>query len=1193
MIPNATNLLLASDIEANNLLTKVSKLWCLVSIDVITEELYLFHDFPEFDNAVVQDPYDEKEYTIPPRTGTFAEGVEFWKRVANGGGKLIVHNCFGYDKPVLERFFPDFKTPMNAWVDTLVRSKMQWYERPTPKGARGAHGLQAWGCRFKVFKPDVTDWSFMDAFKLHRCIEDCRIQRLTYLYLEKERTTLRDKVGIDFSEAYPIDDEYNVYASEQECNGALIDVEHYEECVNELDGFIKALEVEIEPQLPPTINRPPKIPNSDLALKLGLPNASKVKDKMVTRVRNGETYETPYKFYSNPSVVFSTKKTKVYSAFHLSYGQTQPFSTIKALRDHIKNEFPDTVFKYPDKKGTSDWMVDCYEDEIKTVTKNISEYFGVPQDDLNYFGDLGFLTKVEFAETKLTQQDQVKQFLVALGWKPEEWNFKRDSNKQLMKAEEDFEFFYPAQEVNGHRVSTWVNKGELIPTTPKLTEKSFKSLPEGLGRKIADYNTYQHRRRFIQNPEDETKGILNNLMPNDRVPCGLNVYATATGRSSQSVWVNSPSTSALYGDKIRKGLIAPEGRLLVGSDMKSAQLSIAAYYAKNWEYFDSIINGEEFKVDSNGEKIINPATGHPFYLGESGHCVSARAFGIVNEADWQEAVRTQNWDLIEKLGLLRKYSKGASFACLPVDNTTVYSKDHGWVSYNDLEIGMEVLTYNRDRKINEFAPIEHIVTFDDKEVIEMGNSSWKFESTPDHRWLGLRRSASNGKHYEVEEFIQTQNIKSEFKLYNSALRDDSFISKSKLTIDEAKVLGWILGDGFHEWSEVSNAPSTSHGTKQGCRAVIHQSLKKYHKEVEDLLTREDALTSCYCKDNILKDGTNSVVKVFGIKATYLRKLWDKTTFSRTKKEMFTKKMFDDFIKNNKNEVLNAFLEAFYLAEGWLDKKTNTKLLAQNEGTLLEGVKDICVMLGIDYTVQFKGNEKLSNYKCYNLRMRNKSYTSSTNFKKVSKGVRKTFCITTRNSTFIAKQGEIVTITGNCIFGASGKKLANILKVPESEGNAKKKMYLERVGLENVIKYLQRFVKKHPRAGGGYIPLPFGYWAYCNMPHKLFNYLDQGTEAVCQKLSVNLFMRWLHKEVKAGNIDAMKILDVHDEFLVDSHEDCAHEVGKMMCACYKKASDMVFEWHNDHPNLFPNEGKPLFAFNLDGGYDVGNNYLEVH
>ena len=96
---------------------------------------------------------------------------------------------------------------------------MQWFERPCPKGAKSAHGLKAWGIKCGVNKPEVTDWSTMDAFKLHRVIEDCKIQAKTYLMLEKERKTLLEQYGIDFTPALKIEALYAAECAKQEIRG--------------------------------------------------------------------------------------------------------------------------------------------------------------------------------------------------------------------------------------------------------------------------------------------------------------------------------------------------------------------------------------------------------------------------------------------------------------------------------------------------------------------------------------------------------------------------------------------------------------------------------------------------------------------------------------------------------------------------------------------------------------------------------------------------------------------------------------------------------------------------------------------------------------------------------------------------------------------------------------------------------------
>ncbi len=72
----------------------------------------------------------------------------------------------------------------------------------------------------------------------------------------------------------------------------------------------------------------------------------------------------------------------------------------------------------------------------------------------------------------------------------------------------------------------------------------------------------------------------------------------------------------------------------------------------------------------------------------------------------------------------------------------------------------------------------------------------------------------------------------------------------------------------------------------------------------------------------------------------------------------------------------------------------------------------------------------------------------------------------------------------------------------------------------------------------------------------------------------------------------------DEFLVEASDEDADAAGALMCEAYKVASDACYEWYLENEYLFPNDGKPLFPFNLDGGYklsELGNKgtYLQTH
>lgn len=641
------NLKLASDIEAKGFYESVNTkddVHCLCSVDIDTGKVILFHNNPEFDNVVVTDPYDNKQYTIPPRAGTLDEGIAFWGNAVNNGSVLIIHNAHTYDRPLIDKIWPDNSIPFESYHDTFIQSKLQWFERPCPKGAKSPHGLKAWGIKCGINKPEITDWTTMDAFKLHRVIEDCKIQAQTYLMLEKERTYLKDTYNIDFTYALKVEALYAHECFLQEVTGVKVDVAHIKSCIQDLDIKIEVLRAEIEPQLPPTIKgATPKISRKEMAELFGF-DSSKIVETTSKRKKDGEVVDVIDKPYHKPTINFTNKeKVNQYYGFNLSYGSTPTFNKKKDLTDWIKVSYPNTKIK--------DWDIEKTEIVTEVLNAHTCNWFGVEPTDTDIIS--GPFTRIEIEPSTMTQSDLVKAFLITLGWKDaEDWNLQKDAYGAFIKVEQDTEVRWPEKAAPNNQLVKFLKKGDYMVSSPKLSDDDYDQLPEGLGKKIAEYNTYQHRRRFLENPKDpENKGLLSYVREDGRIPAGVNNFATRSGRGAQRIWVNAPSDSALYGKEIRQSIIADEGKVLVGVDMKSAQLSIAAYYANNYEYYNNVASGMEYDEQGN-------------YVGKTAHCVNARMFGMVSEVDWQQAVITQDKELIHRITLKRKASKGGSFAVI-------------------------------------------------------------------------------------------------------------------------------------------------------------------------------------------------------------------------------------------------------------------------------------------------------------------------------------------------------------------------------------------------------------------------------------------------------------------------------------------------------------------------------------------------
>jgi hypothetical protein len=78
----------------------------------------------------------------------------------------------------------------------------------------------------------------------------------------------------------------------------------------------------------------------------------------------------------------------------------------------------------------------------------------------------------------------------------------------------------------------------------------------------------------------------------------------------------------------------------------------------------------------------------------------------------------------------------SAYACVPIETSKALTKK-GWKSYNQLNIGDEILTFSLEKNILEFKPIQNLYFYENcpTYVIKNGNTGWKFECTPNHKWV--------------------------------------------------------------------------------------------------------------------------------------------------------------------------------------------------------------------------------------------------------------------------------------------------------------------------------------------------------------------------------------------------------------------------------------------------------------------------
>ena len=218
-----------------------------------------------------------------------------------------------------------------------------------------------------------------------------------------------------------------------------------------------------------------------------------------------------------------------------------------------------------------------------TYTVATKKYF----PDGEYLKVCGPYTKIEIKKLNPDSKEEVKDLLLTLGWVPTEWNRRKDKVTDEWRV-----------------------------TSPKLTEDSYASLPPGFGQTVAEYNMMSHRRNFLLNKKDKTKGALaavykrgDGRVTPDAFTCG-----TPTSRYRHSGTVcNIPRPSTVYGPEIRSLFRVPEGSLMVGIDLSGIEARMLAHY---------LLAGNYTRGRETADLILSPDKTNDF------HSYNAKNWGV-------------------------------------------------------------------------------------------------------------------------------------------------------------------------------------------------------------------------------------------------------------------------------------------------------------------------------------------------------------------------------------------------------------------------------------------------------------------------------------------------------------------------------------------------------------------------------------
>ena len=186
----------------------------------------------------------------------------------------------------------------------------------------------------------------------------------------------------------------------------------------------------------------------------------------------------------------------------------------------------------------------------------------------------------------LSNNTQIKEWLMQQGWEPTMWNYKKEKGK------------YGKME--------FVRKGgHLVKTSPKIQElgkvcPNLEAIADriGLVKEYLKYLTYSHRKSqiegWVKHPRIEIDG---------RLPAGHSGL-TNTHRQRHNCVVNIPKVGSIYGKEMRSLFIPAEGKVFVGYDAAGLEARMEAHFTAKHDggvYAKELLEGDIHCYSSDTE----------------------------------------------------------------------------------------------------------------------------------------------------------------------------------------------------------------------------------------------------------------------------------------------------------------------------------------------------------------------------------------------------------------------------------------------------------------------------------------------------------------------------------------------------------------------------------------------------------------
>ena len=260
----------------------------------------------------------------------------------------------------------------------------------------------------------------------------------------------------------------------------------------------------------------------------------------------------------------------------------------------------------------------------------ISEFLGrtIKETDTHEMAPGTEFRRYRIEPVTLGSMDLVKEWLLTIGWKPDEYQKKKVG----------FE---------------WVTMG------PKLTTTSLEKLGD-TGKMIDEYYTIRNRASVVAGWLDQVK--------DGRLHGNMWTIGTPTFRARHEVIVNLPAVTAGWGKELRELFIADDGWKVVGADSSGNQLRGLCHYVDNKDFTNEVIYGDQHQRNADALGCSRPVAktylyAYLFGAGDAklGATLTGKANSAVGKKSREDFARSIKGlqELRDKLGTVWKQTHNA------------------------------------------------------------------------------------------------------------------------------------------------------------------------------------------------------------------------------------------------------------------------------------------------------------------------------------------------------------------------------------------------------------------------------------------------------------------------------------------------------------------------------------------------------